>query len=281
MIDIKHLQSWIGCQQVVEDPLPVFPARALAAALSREQLPEQGDSLPPSWHWLHFLETPSGSGTGVDGHPLKGGFLPPVPLPRRMWASGQLQIEQPLSIGVPAQRQSRVATVELKEGRSGSLVFVTLEHLLFQRGECRIRELQHLVYRDAPSAAAPLPPGQLPVAESQWERVLNADPVLLFRFSALTYNAHRIHYDRDYAMQEEFYPGLVVQGPLLATSLLELAIEHTAPDAVRDFEFRAMRPTFAPGPIRLCGRRDGQQLQLWSLDQDGFVGMSARATVRN
>lgn len=280
MIDIKYLQGWVGCERAMEDQLPVFPARALAAALSRDTLPDMGDPLPPSWHWLYFLDTPSTLGTGVDGHPLKGDFLPPVPLPRRMWASGQLRIDKPLIIGQSARRQSRVMSVELKEGQSGSLVFVTLEHLIFQEQVCRVRELQHLVYRDAPTSAMPLPIGQRPTEEAHWERVLQPDPVLLFRFSALTYNGHRIHYDRDYAVQEEFYPGLVVQGPLLATALLELALEQAGPGCVEDFKFRAVRPTFAQGPIRLCGRREGEQLQLWSLDQDGFVGMTALAVVR-
>lgn len=279
MIDIEHLQSWVGRSREVEDTLPVFPARALAAALSRKELTACGDPLPPSWHWLYFLDTPLASGTGADGHPLKGGFLPPVPLPRRMWASGQVQLQGVLTVGIPATRKSTVVSVELKEGKSGSLVFVTLEHLLFQENECRIRELQHLVYRDAATAAAPLPAGQLPDLEVQWERELNVDPVLLFRFSALTYNGHRIHYDHAYATREEFYPGLVVHGPLLATALLELAIEQAGEAGLTGFEFRAIRPTFAPGVVRLCGRRDGNQLRLWSTDQDGFVGMSATATV--
>lgn len=279
MIDIEYLQTWVGQRREVEDSIPLFPVRALAAALSREHLPEPGDPLPPSWHWLYFLETPSAVNTGADGHPLKGGFLPPVPLPQRMWASGEVEITRPLEAGVPSKRQSTVTSVELKRGRTGNLVFVTLEHLLFQHNEQCIKELQHLVYRDAATSLMPTPEGRLPELEPQWQRPLEADPVLLFRFSALTYNGHRIHYDRDYAVQEEFYPGLVVHGPLLATALLELALEHAGGGRLEGFEFRAVRPTFAPGTIQLCGRRDGSRLRLWSLDQAGFVGMTASVTV--
>lgn len=196
-----------------------------------------------------------------------------------MWASGEVEINKPLEVGLPAKRRSTVASVELKRGRTGSLVFVTVEHLLFQRNEVCIRELQHLVYRNAATFLMPTPEGELPAREPQWQRPLEIDPVLLFRFSALTYNGHRIHYDRDYAAQEEFYPGLVVQGPLLATALLELATEYASSALLEDFEFRAVRPTFAPGVIQLCGRRDGNRLHLWSLDQAGFVGMTASATV--
>lgn len=279
-IDIQDLQRWVGRQVVSEQSLDPFPARALAAALDRsDALPADG-TLPWPWHWLYFLDAPTAGGTGADGHPMRGGFLPPVPLPRRMWAAGRLLPLVPLVLGQPAQKTSLIGSVELKEGKAGALVFVNLEHTLRQGGATCLIEEQTIVYRDMPLAAAPLPPGETAPTAADWEKTVRPDPVLLFRFSALTYNGHRIHYDRDYAIQQEFYPALVVHGPLLATLLLDLLRREVTDATVSDFRFRAVRPTFDTDVIRVCGQRDGKQVKLWTVDAQGFVGMTAQATLR-
>lgn len=278
-VDIHHLREWVGREQVAEQTLEPFPAVALSGLLDRAAPPAVGEALPLPWHWLYFLDAPARAATGVDGHPRRGGFLPPVPLPRRMWAAGSLQCETPLRLGEPARKRSTVRSVDLKEGRSGPLVFVTVDHVLEQGGHVCLREEQNIVYREAPTGPAPLPPGEPAKKVAQWSAVLKPDPALLFRFSALTYNGHRIHYDRDYAVREEFYPALVVHGPLLATALLDL-LERGRPGVpVRTFSFRALRPAFDTDTLQLCAAAEGDMVELWTQDAQGQVGMTARATL--
>ena len=277
-IDIEYLRIWVGREHSVADDLNSFPARALAAALDHASLPGTGEALPPSWHWLYFLDTPTASVTGPDGHPKKGGFLPPVPLPRRMWAAGNLHIEQPLILGTPAEKKSTIRSVELKEGKSGALVFVNIEHALHQNGRRCILEEQNVVYRDMPTTSV-LPPGEVAPRDADWVKTITPDPVLLFRFSALTYNCHRIHYDREYATKEEFYPALVVHGPLLATLLLDHISANVKDKRVGRFSFRAVRPTFDTAPFAVSGKREGDQVSLWTTDAEGFVGMTAKAVL--
>jgi 3-methylfumaryl-CoA hydratase len=279
-VDADHLREWGGRRATVQQHLDPFPARALAGLLDREQAPGDGDALPLPWHWLYFLDAPSRAGTGEDGHPKRGGFLPPVPLPRRMWASGEMDVAQPLRLGRPAQKTSTVRSVEPKQGKAGALVFVTVEHEFHQDGRLCISELQRLVYREAPAAPAPLPPGERPEAQPLWTRDVRPDPVLLFRFSALTCNGHRIHYDRDYATRVEFYPALVVHGPLLATLLLDLAARERPGAEPARFAFRAQRPAFDTDALRLCGRPDGDGAALWTTDPAGFLGMTASVRFR-
>jgi 3-methylfumaryl-CoA hydratase len=276
-IDIEYLKSWIGREKWVEDTMNLFPAHALAGVFDHAATPKHGDRLPASWHWMYFLDTPASADTDTDGHPKKGGFLPPVPLPRRMWAAGELQVRQALMLGRPASKRSSIRSVELKKGKSGALVFVTIDHAIHQDGELCLLEEQSLVYRDMPATLAPLANGDKAPTEVDWEKVILPDPVLLFRYSALTYNCHRIHYDRDYAKQVEFYPGLVVHGPLLATLLLDLVATRVADSRVARFTFRAVRPIFVDAPLKLCGKRNGNQVSLWAVDADGYVGMAATA----
>ncbi|WP_439589028.1 FAS1-like dehydratase domain-containing protein [Hydrogenophaga sp.] len=275
-IDLDHLRQWVGRSATQEQHLEPFAARALAGLLDRTDAPGEGDALPLLWHWLYFLEAPSRAGTGVDGHPKRGGFLPPVPLPRRMWAAGELTLHRPLRLGRSARKTSTVRSVDLKQGKAGALVFVTVAHELAQDDRACISELQHIVYREAPAAPAPLPPGETAPTAAEWSRELLPDTPLLFRYSALTYNGHRIHYDRDYATQVEFYPGLVVHGPLLATLLLDLAAREKADAAVAHFSFRAQRPAFDTDALRLCGRPDDGGAALWTADPSGAIGMTAQ-----
>lgn len=278
-IDIEYLRGWVGKQHIMEQMLDPFQARGLAGLLDHEQAPGVGEALPLPWHWTYFLDTPTRTNTGIDGHPQRGGFLPPVPLPRRMWAAGRLQVDSPLLVGQPARKVSTVRSVELKEGKTGPLIFVNLDHELYQGGCLCLREEQSLVYRQASIVPAPLPSGELAPVMADWSHIVTPDPVLLFRFSALTYNGHRIHYDRDYATQQEFYPALVVHGPLLVTLLLDLLLRELPKAKIKEFRFRAMRPAFDTDVIRLCGQVEGSHVRLWTIDPQGMIGMSASAVI--
>lgn len=277
-IDLGHLRGWVGREQASRQVIEPFPVRALAGLLDRATAPGEGDALPLPWHWLYFLDTPARAEIGEDGHPRRGGFLPPVPLPRRMWAAGRMQAHAPLVVGRGAEKVSTVRSVDLKEGKSGPLVFVTVDHVIRQDERVCIAEEQHIVYREAPTSVIPLPPGERAAVVGEWTRELVPDEALLFRFSALTYNGHRIHYDRDYAVDQEFYPGLVVHGPLIATMLLDLVQARRPGTVIREFAFRALRPTFGRARLSLAGRTSGTGAELWSIDPEGFIGMKATAS---
>ncbi|MEM8659480.1 MAG: acyl-CoA dehydrogenase [Pseudomonadota bacterium] len=276
---LAELQSWVGRTKTLHNDMSPFHAQAFAAAINRTDAPGNGDPLPLPWHWLYFLEPTPRDATGEDGHPRKGGFLPPVPLPRRMWAAGTLKIDRPLVLGQSAEKISTITSVEAKEGRSGPLVFVNLKHDLMQDGQLCITEEQNLVYREAPREQVQLPPGEKVSEQPDLTRELNPDPVLLFRYSALTYNAHRIHYDRKFAIDQEFYPALVVQGPLLATLLLQLAYDHCPGASIGHFTFRALRPTFDNHSSSLYCKQNENTLKLWSTDHEGGLCMTAEANI--
>ena len=282
-MDIDHLKTWIGRQEVLEDRLGLAPVAALSATLDRDDAaPADGDVLPPLWHWLYFLPRARQSEIGPDGHPKRGGFLPPVPLPRRMWAGGRLNFLTPLLLGEPVRRVSTIADVSAKSGRSGSLVFVLVRHEVFGPNGLAITEEHDIVYRSAPlpgdrdqpaPAAAPAVPQRAPLDEA-WRRDIVPDDVLLFRYSALTFNGHRIHYDRRYVTTEEFYPGLIVHGPLLATLLLDLFRRHDR-RAVKSFTFRALSPVFDTTPFSVCGTPNSGGAKLWVRRADGALCMEA------
>jgi 3-methylfumaryl-CoA hydratase len=276
-MDISDLQRWVGKQETLEDDITLFPAKALAAALDKDWLPKKGDALPPFWEWLYFLATPKASATGVDGHPEKGGFLPPVPLPRRMWAAGEAEYHQSLIIGEPARRISTIESIDFKKGSTGPLIFVVVKHEIFQHNQLCITETQNLVYREQPDAEAPQPPAKQPPENADFSREIIPNPVLLYRFSALTYNGHRIHYDRTYAMKEELYPALVVHGPLLVTMLLDLKQAELPDSRIKRIKFRAVRPTFDLHPFILEGKRNKTTLSFWSKDHEGALCMSLDA----
>jgi 3-methylfumaryl-CoA hydratase len=281
---LTALQDWIGKTETHYDDLTAAPVRGLAATLARDDPPPQpGMVLPPLWHWLYFLPQHAAGEIGPDGHARRGGFLPPVPLPRRMWAGGRLawQRGNPLRVGDAARRVSRIASVAHKAGRSGALVFVTVVHELHNGQGLALTEEHDIVYRapQQPGDAAPAPIAAEP--EGAWQRELTPDEVLLFRYSALTFNSHRIHYDRPYATNAEGYPGLVVHGPLIATLLLDL-LRREAPHAfVRRFEFKALRPSFDGDRLRLKGQPqpDGRSVRLWAQDPEGWLAMQATAEI--
>lgn len=275
-IDLAGLRGWIGRQQTCSDVISPVPLRALAATLDYPApVAGPGERLPEPWHWLFFLPAPAASTLDTDGHPRRGDFLPPVPLPRRMWAGSSLRFLERLCVGDEVQRVSTISDVSLKQGSSGALVFVSVQHAIYRDGELVLAEDQQLVYR-GPGGSGPAPAQPAP-APAQWSREIVPDPVLLFRYSALTFNSHRIHYDRDYAVQQEGYAGLVVQGPLTATLLLDL-LRRELPDArLAAFRFRGILPLLDGAPLRLQGRRDENSVRLWALDASGALAMDAQA----
>jgi 3-methylfumaryl-CoA hydratase len=272
------MQEWVGRTETQTDTIEARPIRMLSATLDRDDAPpRQGDALPPLWHWLFFLPSYRQSETGPDGHARRGSFLPPVPLPRRMWAGSRLEWLRPLRIGDTVTRVSRIVSITNKRGASGELVFVVVRHELSTGAGFALAEEHDIVYRDlAPSQVGAAPRA---TEEARWMRRIVPDDVLLFRYSALTFNSHRIHYDRRYATEAEGYPGLVVHGPLLATLLADLLRRHGVGENLSRFEFRARRPLFDIAPFDVCGLPDarGSAVSLWAQDIDGGLAMQATA----
>jgi 3-methylfumaryl-CoA hydratase len=278
-----NLADWIGRSETREDQITPAPIAALSATLNREPVrPAAGAPIPALWHWLYFLPLGRQSEIGPDGHAKRGGFLPPVPLPRRMWAASQLRFDQPLRVGDSIQRISRIESVNEKSGRSGRLVFVKVRHEVRANGgsEPALTEFHDIVYRDAPKPGDVAAPPQA-APKAAFEKKWVPDDVLLFRYSALTFNGHRIHYDRRYVTEVEGYPGLIVHGPLQATLLHDL-LRWQLPEArVAAFEFRALRPLFDLHPFSVCGAplEDGKTFHLWTRDHEGAVTMDATARI--
>jgi 3-methylfumaryl-CoA hydratase len=276
------LQEWLDKQSSAADTLALTPANALAASLNRPAL-ARGDLLPPLWHWLFFLPLSQHSQLGADGHTGQSDLLPPVPLPRRMWAGSRLQFLQGLRIGEAVRRESRILDIVEKKGRSGALVLVSVQHKIYGDNGLAITEEQDIVYRQSPSKEAfstnaePVAPVNPPAQnlKSQWSHQRSADTVLLFRYSALTFNSHRIHYDHPYTTQVEGYPDLIVHGPLLFTLLVDALLQEHPKVQIESLSVRAMRPLFCNQPFRLQGQLapDRKQAQLWSLDQHATVTM--------
>lgn len=273
--------GWVGRQEVARERIEEARVAALAATLDLDGPPGRAGELPPGWHWIFFNPFARRSGLGPDGHPERGGFLPPVPLPRRMWAGGRLSYRAPLPIGAEAERRSEILKVETKSGRRGSLVFVTVRHEISAAGDVRVVEEQDIVYREAARPGAPAPAPEPAPAGATTGRDVVPDPVLLFRYSALTSNGHRIHYDRPYATGEEGYRDLVVHGPLLATLLQNLAASARPGEALAEFGFRGLAPVFVDRPFRIeAAEGSDDTLSLWVKGPDGEHCMQAGAKMR-
>lgn len=273
--------DWVGKVQETEDRITAFPVKAMAATLDRTAIaadgPETGAALPAGWHWMYFAELAPLSDLGPDGHPARGGFLPPIPLPRRMWGGSSLVMHQPLRVGETARRRTEILSVALKQGRTGALAFVVLQHRFSGENGLALEERQTVVYRDLSTDKAAPPPGAPPPDDGVWHRELVPDPVLLFRYSALTFNSHRIHYDAPYVTEVEGYPGLIVHGPLTATLLLDL-IHRERPDApLASATIRARRPLFADQPLVLAGKPTETGCHVWALDPAGASAMTIEA----
>jgi len=280
-----NLQDWVGRSETVSDIATATPYAALSATFDRAaERPAVGTALPALWHWLYFLPMHRQSEIGPDGHAKRGGFLPPVPLPRRMWAGSQFQFHRPLCIGDAMERTSTIESVTEKHGRTGTLVFVKVRHEIRRNGEADIAltEFHEIVYREAARPDDVAPPPKAAPATATWHKHWVPDDVLLFRYSALTFNGHRIHYDRKYVTEVEGYPGLIVHGPMVATLLLDL-LRHQLPDAVVErYEFRAVRPVFDIHTFDVCGepQPDGKTFKLWAKDHEGWLTMEATAVIR-
>lgn len=276
--EIAHLKTWIGRTERRDDVVAPDRAVAMAATLDWAAAPGPGDALPPGWHWMFFNPAARWSELGPDGHPARGGFLPPVALPRRMWAGGRIAFHRPLRVGEAIRRDSEIANVEAKRGRTGDLVFVLVRHRISGPGGLAIEEEHDIVYRAAamPGAAAPAP--ETAPGDGVWRREIRPDPVLLFRYSALTFNGHRIHYDQPYVTKVEGYPGLIVHGPLIATLLLQLLAEHAGGRGLGRFSFRAKSPLFDTAPFLLAGRPepDGAGARVWAEGPGGALAMDAQ-----
>jgi 3-methylfumaryl-CoA hydratase len=259
---MNAFEDWAGRSQSATDVLEPARSNALDAALGGDGVLKTGDPLPLLHHWLYFWDVKSPVGLGADGHPARGGFLPPVPLPRRMWAGGRLRFHKPLLLGATVTKTSTITAITEKTGRSGTLVFVTVRHELDGGKGVAVSEEQDLVYR-APATGISPAPVSAAMPQAPWVETVNPDPVLLFRYSALTMNGHRIHYDRPYALTEEAYPALVVQGPLQATLLMRLA-ESRLSTPITGFDFRGQQPAFEGALLHVCGERTEQGADLWT-----------------
>ena len=269
--------AWIGATETIEDDISLAPILGLAALLNdTETIFGIGSAVPPLWHWLYFLPRAPQSKLGPDGHPQRGGFMPPIALPRRMFAGARMTFHRPLSAGQVAQRTATIRKVSEKQGRSGRLAFVTVGYELRQDGALCVEEEQDIVYRE-PGAPVPAPETRElpPVPGDAWTNTVTPDPVMLFRFSALTFNAHRIHYDRPYATSVEGYPGLVVHGPLTAILLMEL-VRLRAGRPVTRFSFQGRAPLFDLAPFRLVATPTGDDgIDLKAEGPDGGTAMTA------
>ena len=284
MEKLSALRSWQGRTESIEDHITSAPMRALSATLDRSDAdPTHGTELPPLWHWLYFLPHHAQSEIGVDGHAKRGGFLPPVPLPRRMWAGGRLHWHAPLKVGDAVKRTSTILSVTHKTGRTGDLLFVVVKHDIHNASGLCVSEEHDIVYRPAAQKGELSPAPILAPQKSKWQRDVVPDAVLLFRYSALTFNGHRIHYDRSYVTEEEGYPGLVVHGPLIATLLVDLVRRNTD-RKMQSFEFKALRPTFECADnriLRVSGepQQDGNTIALSAQDHEGWLTMQATAVL--
>ncbi|WP_330455662.1 MaoC family dehydratase N-terminal domain-containing protein [Streptomyces sp. NBC_00820] len=261
-----YVESWSPSAVTEDDVLSPAPVAALSALLDQPKpVTTAGDPLPPLWHWLYFLRWPAQLDLGDDGHPRHGHFLPTVPDRQRMFAGGRCEVVEPLRVGEPAQRVSGVSTVATKQGSTGELLFVTVRSEYLQHGATCVVEEQDIVYRSGRSAGrhpVDLDVTAEPHSEDAWRLPLRTGPALLFRFSALTANAHRIHYDAPYAQGVEGYPGLVVHGPLLVLTMLELVRRNAPSRPVRSVSYRLRRPAFAREHLLASGAPTGRNAAL-------------------
>lgn len=274
------ITQWIGRTESADDLIAPWPVAALNATLDRDDpYPADGDALPALYHWLYFLPLARTGELDVDGHPRRGGFLPPVTLPRRMWASSDVSFEGALRVGERVRRTATIANVAEKSGRTGPLVFVDIRYELTGR-DGRVTDTQTVVYREAPKPGEPAPAGKPAPVDARFSRSVRPTAPLLFRYSALIFNAHRIHYDQPYATGEEGYPGLVVHGPLIATLLADLVRRQMPERAMTRFRFRAMKPLFDTAPFAIQGRADDEgAVRLWASDAAGDLCTEAKATL--
>lgn len=281
-IDSENIMTWVGRQQVTFDHVAEAPIKGMQATLNHKSTTDlAGFILPSPWHWLYFLPTAPTTELGEDGHEKRGGFLPPVSLPRRMWAGGDIELVSPLNFGDHIKKISTIFDIKQKHGKSGELVFVTVNHEIYAGERLAIKERQDIVYLDV-SDNKPRP--VVPSEEVHLSRIVDPTEAMLFRYSALTFNAHRIHYDRAYA-EKEGYSDLVVHGPLIVTLLLDF-LREIFPDAkLENFNFRGIKPLLVTAPFVLeaCLMEEElnqKKILLWAKDSDGAVTMRLEAYIK-
>jgi len=279
-INIDHLRQWIGRSEERLDTVTAAQLAGLSATLDHDApYPVTGTPLPPAGHWLYFLSRTRQSGLGADGHGYRGEFLPPVELPRRMWAGGRIEFFNAIRVGDAIKRVSTIKDVSHRQGKTGDLVFVIVQHEIFGPDGLSVREDHDIVYRGEADPGAPVPKPKPVPDDGQWVREINPDPVLLFRYSSLTFNGHRIHYDLKYVTEAEGYPGLIVHGPLMATLLMDLAVCEYPGRTLRKFSYRAVSPVFDTGIFTVNGKPGGtvNSAELWIANEDGALAMKADA----
>ncbi|MFO1080132.1 MAG: MaoC family dehydratase N-terminal domain-containing protein [Reyranellaceae bacterium] len=282
-MSLDHLAQWVGRSQTLDDLAAPFPVRALAATLDEaDPPPRTGDPLPPVWHWLYFLEVAPLARSGPDGHPERGEFLPPVPLPRRMWAGSRFRFEgPPLRLGDTIRRTSTIRSVQPKSGTTGAMVFVTVEHRIEGPRGLACLEEHDIVYREAAKPGETQRQAKPAPTDAAWTKAVTPSPVLLFRFSALTFNSHRIHYDQPYVTGVEGYPGLIVHGPLMGLLQIELARRSHPGRTPATFEFRALSPVYAGPAISVQARPEADgSVTTWIADSAGGLAQQGKVTFR-
>ncbi|MCR9213309.1 MAG: MaoC family dehydratase N-terminal domain-containing protein [Proteobacteria bacterium] len=274
---MKKIEDWVGNQETRTELIHQQSLNGFAALMDQD-VPTSA-IVPPGGHWMYFLPTDKQSRLAQDGHAFKGDFLPPIDLPRRMWAGGRLTFHNHLKAGDTAEKTSTIKSVTPKEGRTGNLVFITVQHQVSNQDGICITEEHDIVFRDAPSegSASPKQPQPAPT-DGRWETEIVPDSVMLFRYSALTFNGHRIHYDREYCQNVEGYPGLIVHGPLLGTLLMRLAVHRMEERELASFNFRNFNPVFDTAPFTLNGREENdRQCSVWVTGPGGELAVSATA----
>ena len=280
MPGIEDYKKWIGRTEVATEPAELWPVRGLHAMLDKAPPPEIGDLLPPCGHWLYFTPMTGQSKIGFDGHPERGDFLPAIAEPRRMWAASDITFHAPVRLGDRLEKTARIADVSLKEGATGALIFVTVENEYRVSGALCLSEKQSLVYRDHPRPGEAPPPPRAAPDEPDWSRKIEPDPVMLFRYSAITFNGHRIHYDHPYVTGEEGYPNIIVQGQLIATLLLDTFAAENPGIEPKRFSFRAMKPLFSGEAFFAEGaKNDAGGFDLWARNEAGHLTLSAKLEV--
>jgi 3-methylfumaryl-CoA hydratase len=274
--ELQASRQWIGRSEIREDIADLRSMIQLHATLDRKDAPpKMGDAVPPCWHWMWFNPAEPWSALGPDGHPKKGGFLPPIPLPRRMWAGSRLSAHKPIRVGQAISKKSEIVDVSERSGKTGRLIFLSQKLSIHAGDELCIEEDYEAVYREAANAAAGQTKPPAPPQGALWTRRVDPDPVLLFRYSAVTFNGHRIHYDQPYVTKEEGYPGLIVHGPLTATLLLELARDSNPAKRIAAYSFRAVSPLYATAAFTVNGKPSAEGATMWAANPEGGLAMQA------
>lgn len=281
---MENFNSWIGKKEISSDFVNSRPIEMMQALLNEED--KNLSVLPHLYHWFYFLPTVDGQELADDGHPKKGNFLPPIPFPKRMWAGGRLHFLRPIHINQHIRRESEILKVELKHGKSGDMYFVTVKHSIYAEDKLAIVEEHDIVYREASNQVQTQASAEISTVKSDdsrnytYKRKFPIDTVSLFRYSAITFNGHRIHYDRPYATQIEGYPGLIVHGPLLATLLIHTFKKENPTKDISSFEFRAVNPVFDFNDFYICGDIQQEKGELWIEKENGLVAMKAKISFK-